>query len=117
CDVDEYFAVLPISERCARFESLVAGVGSNKGFVQNQSRIFEPRIQIADHPFILRTAHRQAAMFCFGEIAVGPLQFSHVGNGWAGRFLSRFWLRHWRSDPDVSFDLRVWATRAPWFPR
>src|SRR5215472_15221079 len=110
--MDEYFAVLPISQSSSRFESLMAGVWGNKGFVENHRRILEPGIQIADHPLVLRLAQRQAAMFRLGEIGVRPLQLSHIRDRWARRFLSWFWLRHLRPDPDVALDSRVRSTRA-----
>ena len=66
--VNVHLAVLPVSQRGARLEGLVAGVRRDKGFIQNQRRILEARVDIAVGPLVGRLAHGQAAFLQLGEV-------------------------------------------------
>src|SRR4029077_8000081 len=97
----------PISQSRARLERLVAGIGSDKGFIEDQHSILEARIQIAEAPFILRLAHRQATVLGFFEISFGPFQLSNPRRWRALWFLAGLRRWHLLPYPDITSDPRV----------
>ena len=82
-------AVLPVRHRRAGLEALVAGVRRDERFVEDQRRVLEARVDIADRPFIGRLAHRQTALLGLGEVRLGPLELRDVGRHHSGRAARR----------------------------
>ena len=88
----------------------MAGIGSDKGFIEDQHSILEARIQIAEAPFILRLAHRQATVLGFFEISFGPFQLSNPRR-WRALVVSRRASTVASApDPDITSDPRVRPT-------
>jgi hypothetical protein len=82
----------------------VARVRADERLVENQVRLLEPGLDVADDPFIGVLAERQLSLPCRVEILVGPLELLHL------RSCRRGALCGLRPDPDVAFGARVRRT-------
>ncbi len=70
--MQEHLAVLPVGHRGARFERLVAGRLRHEGLVDDEGRLLEPFLDVAEGPFVGRLAHRHLIGAGLGEVLVGP---------------------------------------------
>ena len=58
--------------------------GVTKGFIQNERGILKPGVEVSIRPFVGRFAHRQAALFEFREVRLGPFEFFDLGGAVPG---------------------------------
>ena len=103
--VDKDLAILPVSHRGPRFETLVAGVGRDEGLIENEVCLFQAFLDVAEYEFGVGSfAHGQLAVIVVGKVGFGPLDFFDFGGrgGLAGRDDG--------ANPDVAFDAGVGAT-------
>ena len=78
---DVHFAILPVRHRSPRIEHLMAGIGCDEGFVENERGGLEARVEAAVRPFARRLAHRQLTVLRIREICLSPLEFPNSGRG------------------------------------
>ena len=76
--VNIHLAVLPVRHRAAGFQALMAGVGRDERFIQDEGGILEACVDIAEGPGVGRIlmdgAHRHLAVLGCIEIRLGPFQ-------------------------------------------
>ena len=73
--VQMQLAVLPERHRAARLQRMMAGGRHDERLVEDQRRVLESRIEIAEGPFLGGLAHRHLAVRGSSEVRLGPLQF------------------------------------------
>ena len=110
--VNVNLSVPPVRQRTAGLERLVARVGGDERFIEDQCGALEAPFDVTVRPFVGRLAHRQMAFLFLCEVRLGPLEHSDRGRR-RGRWRSS---RHGRGrrrlHPDVSVGSRIGASGA-----
>src|SRR5208283_5095978 len=110
--VNVNLSVPPVSQGTASLERLVARVGCDECFIEDQRGALEARLYVTVRPFVGRLTPRQTAFLLLREVRLGPLEHSDRGRRRGRRRSSRHGRWRRRLYPDVSVRSRIGASGA-----